>query len=52
MDTLTEQLVRALLAGPDTLYFSFEVSVSEAMRAALDAEKEAAIAAADNADSN
>ncbi len=41
---------RALLAGPDTLYFSFETAVSEAMLARLDVEKEAAtLAARENA---
>ena len=39
-----------LLAGPDTLYFSFEAQVSEAMLARLDVEKEAAtLAARENA---
>lgn len=41
--------VRVLLAGPDTLYFSFEMQVSDEMRAALDAEKQQArIAAGEN----
>lgn len=45
-----QQPARALLAGPDTLYFSFEAAVSEAMLARLDAEKEAAaLAARENA---
>lgn len=44
MDETTEQPVRSLLAGPDTLYFSFEVSVSESMLAALDVEKATAFA--------
>jgi hypothetical protein len=34
--------VRVLLAGPDTLYFSFDIAISAEMRAALDAEKRAA----------
>src|SRR5262249_45608734 len=41
--------VRALLAGPDTLNFSFEMHVSGEMRAALDTEKQQARnAAAEN----
>ncbi|HEY1391154.1 MAG TPA: hypothetical protein VGF38_21640, partial [Ktedonobacterales bacterium] len=41
--------VRVLLAGPDTLYFSFEIAISADMRAALDVEKQQAqIAAAEN----
>jgi hypothetical protein len=34
--------VHVLLAGPDTLYFSFDVSISDAMRARLEEEKQAA----------
>jgi hypothetical protein len=40
------QPARVLLAGPDTLYFSFEAAASEAMLARLDVEKEAAMLAA------
>jgi hypothetical protein len=38
--------VRVLLTGPDTLYFSFDVSISDAMRAQLKEEKQAAQVAA------
>jgi hypothetical protein len=38
--------VRVLLAGPDTLYFSFDIHISAEMRATLDAEKHAAQIAA------
>jgi hypothetical protein len=40
-----QQPTRALLAGPDTLYFSFEAQVSEAKMARLDVEKEMAMQA-------
>src|SRR5262249_37292072 len=44
-----EAPVRVLLAGVDTLYFSFDVQLSEAVRAKLDAERQAAqLAAAAN----
>jgi hypothetical protein len=39
-------LPRVLLAGPDTLYFSFDVQISADMRAQLDAEKQQAQLAA------
>ncbi len=35
----TPSIVRVLLAGPDTLYFSCDAGISEAMRAKLDVEK-------------
>jgi hypothetical protein len=38
--------IRVLLAGPDTLYFSFDASISDAMRARLEEEKKAAQVAA------
>jgi hypothetical protein len=38
--------VRVLLEGPDTLYFSFEIAISDEMRAALEAEKQQAQQAA------
>lgn len=38
--------VRVLLAGPDTLYFSCDIAISNAMREALEKEKEAAQVAA------
>jgi len=38
--------VRVLLAGPDTLYFSFDASISDEVRAKLEGEKEAAQLAA------
>jgi hypothetical protein len=38
--------VRVLLAGPDTLYFSFEAFISDAMRERLEEEKQAAQVAA------
>ena len=44
-DTNAQQPTRVLLAGPDTLYFSFEAQVSEAMMARLDVEKETAMLA-------
>ena len=50
MDDRTTDLatddVRVLLAGPDTLYFSFDASISDAMRERLDEEKAEAQAAA------
>jgi hypothetical protein len=50
MDTQNEPApVRVLLAGPDTLYFSFDLQISAEMRSTLDAEKQSAqIAAAAN----
>jgi hypothetical protein len=42
----TAQQVRVLLAGPDTLYFSFDASISDAMRTRLEEEKQAAQVAA------
>jgi hypothetical protein len=38
--------VRVLLAGPDTLYFSFDASISDTMRIRLEEEKQAAQIAA------
>ncbi len=38
--------IRVLLAGPDTLYFSCDVAISEAMRSQLDVEKAQARCAA------
>jgi hypothetical protein len=43
---LPTQPVRVLLAGADTVYFSFDLSISDDMRAVLDREKEAAQVAA------
>ena len=45
IDENTQQPARVLLAGPDTLYFSFEAHVSEAMLARIVVEKEMAVLA-------
>jgi hypothetical protein len=45
--TATDTLARVLLAGPDTLYFSCDLPISEAMRDRLNEEKAAAQALAE-----
>ena len=48
-DTITDSArddVRVLLAGPDTLYFSFDASISDSMREHLEEEKQTAQAEA------